>query len=233
MIHIFDVDNTIIKKTSAWYFLREALSKGVIRFSRIKGLPFDWLKYKLGKPNIDFIEEAVKPIAGIEKGVLEEIARSSFQKAMKGNIYTEAARLINEAMERGEKVIFATSSFYTIIKPLESFFGVENSVASELEFSDNKTTGKIVGKSIFGDRKKIEVEAWLLKNGVSPREACFYSDSYTDLPLLEFCGKAVAVNPDRFLAREAKKRGWEIKRFAKTLGNSSFFQNSVSFEKSS
>jgi phosphoserine phosphatase len=46
----------------------------------------------------------------------------------------------------------------------------------------------------------------------------FYSDSYTDLPLLEFSGHPVAVNPDRFLRREALKRGWRILRWRETLG---------------
>jgi phosphoserine phosphatase len=41
----------------------------------------------------------------------------------------------------------------------------------------------------------------------------FYSDSYTDLPTLELCGQPVAVNPDRFLTRAAKQRGWDMLRF--------------------
>jgi FMN phosphatase YigB (HAD superfamily) len=55
MVHIFDIDNTTIRKTSAWYFLREALGKNIIRFSQIKQLPIDWVKYKLGSPNMAFI----------------------------------------------------------------------------------------------------------------------------------------------------------------------------------
>jgi len=221
MVHIFDVDNTTIKKTSTWYFLREALSKGIIRFSQINNLPFEWIMYKIGHPNMDFIEDAVKTFAGIEKDILEQTAQSSFERLMKSNIYTEAAKLISAAQNRGERVIFATSSFNTIIQPLERFFGIEGSIASMLEFHDGRTTGKISGKSFFGLRKKTEVETWLGKNNISPNEVCFYSDSYTDLPLLEFCGKPVAVNPDRILAREAKNRRWEILHFKKTIGKNS------------
>ena len=221
MIHIFDVDNTIIRRTSTWYFLAEALSKGIIRFSQIKNLPFDWIRYKLGSPNMDFIEDAVKPISGIEEKTLEQIAASSFEYRMKPNIYVDAVNLISEAQKRGERVIFATSSFHTIIKPLEFFFGIEGSIASMLEFRGGKTTGKINGNSFFGLKKKTETEAWLAKNDFSPNEVCFYSDSYTDLPLLEYCNKPVAVNPDRILAKEAKKRGWEILRFTKTIGKNS------------
>jgi phosphoserine phosphatase len=106
-----------------------------------------------------------------------------------------------------------------IIRPLEVFFGIEGSLASRLEFSGGKTTGRVDGNSLFGREKKEAVEKWLEQHGHSPDSACFYSDSYTDLPLLEFCGAPVAVNPDRFLAKEAKKRGWKIKYFKKTIKN--------------
>lgn len=219
MIHIFDVDYTVIKKPSMWYFLREALRKGIIRFSQIHQLPLDWIKYRLGHPNINFIENAVKHFVGVEQNVLEQIAQACFERSIQPNIYTDAANRIREAIGRGEKVIFATSSFHIVIQPLERFFGIEQSIASTLEFCDGKTSGRIIGNSFFGPQKKAAVEAWLGENGLNPAEACFYTDSYTDLSLLEFCGKPVAVNPDWILAREARKRGWEILRFTKTLGN--------------
>ena len=217
MIHIFDVDQTVIKHNCAWYFLREALGAGYIRFSQVYMLFFDWLKYKFGKPNIDFIENSIKRLTGIEKSALEQTAEICFQKKIKPNIYAGAAELIKNALSRGEKVIFATSSFDFMIRPLENFFGINNSVSSKLEFIENKTTGLIIEESCFGLKKKTIVEKWLKSNGYNAESACFYSDSYTDIPLLEFCGKAIAVNPDRFLIKEAKKRGWEIIYFHKTL----------------
>jgi HAD superfamily hydrolase (TIGR01490 family) len=217
MISIFDVDKTVIKKSSAWYFLLEALEKKVISFPQIRQLPFEWLRYKLGFPNSDFIEETVKRIAGIEKTVLEELAGACFERRMKAGIFTGAAELIGKSQKRGEQVLFATSSLDILIRPLEHFFGVGESIASKLEFSQGKTTGRIAGGSFFGAKKKAAVQSWLEEHRLNPRDICFYSDSYTDIPLLEYCARAVAVNPDRFLEREAKKRGWEILRFRKTL----------------
>ena len=217
MLHIFDIDSTVIKKNCAWYFLKEALGAGAVRFSQIRNLPLEWIKYKLGKPNMDFIEEAVSRFAGIEKSVLERIAETCFERRIKPVIYAGASRLITEALSRGEKVIFATSSIDIIIRPLECFFGVTGSVASVLEFSENITTGRLTGDSCFGQKKQTTVEKWLANNGYSAASVCFYSDSYIDIPLLEFCGRAVAVNPDKILAKEAKKRGWEIVRFREVL----------------
>ncbi|MDR2176799.1 MAG: HAD-IB family hydrolase [Treponema sp.] len=216
MLHIFDVDYTLIRKSTSWYFLQEAMKEGIIRFSQLAGLPFEWLRYRAGIPNQDFIEDAVKRLAGIDRGRLEDLAASCFTRRLKPNIYLEGRQLIGEIRRRGEPVLFASSSFHILLRPLEDFFGVSDSIASTLEFADGKTTGRLAGISAFGKNKKAAVAARLAEQNIPPEEVRFYSDSYTDLPLLEWCGHPVAVNPDRFLARTAKQRGWEILRFRKT-----------------
>jgi HAD superfamily hydrolase (TIGR01490 family) len=217
MVYIFDVDRTVIRKTSAWFFLREAVRAGLIRLSQIYTLPFEFIRYKLGNPNMDFIENTVKKMAGINKSDLERIAQTCFERQIRPNIYAGAAALVWEAIGRGEQVIFASSSLDVMIQPLEHFFGIEGSLASRLEFSGGKTTGRLEGNSLFGQKKKEAVETWLKQRGISPDSACFDSDSYTDIPLLEFCGRPVAVNPDRFLKKKALNRGWEIKYFKETV----------------
>jgi HAD superfamily hydrolase (TIGR01490 family) len=218
VIHIFDIDYTLVRKSTSFYFLLEALREKKINFAQVRQLPMEWLRYKMGLPNLDFIDEAVKHLAGIDKTVLEDLAETCFTRRLKPNIFTGAAKLIAEIHNRGEQAFFATSSLHTLIKPLENYFGVSESIASVLEFSDGKTTGRLSGGSLFGKNKKTAVASWLEKRGLSPSNVYFYSDSYTDLPLLEFCGHPAAVNPDRFLGREAKKRGWEVLKFRETLG---------------
>ena len=44
-----------------------------------------------------------------------------------------------------------------------------------------------------------------------------YSDSVTDLPMMELVGHPVAVNPDRPLLRVATEREWEVVRFVKPV----------------
>ena len=218
MIHMFDVDHTVVRKTSAEYFVEVALKEKIIRFSQVSHLLVDWVKYKLARPDIDFIENIVKKLAGINKSDLERISQSCFEKKLKKNIYLGAYNLIKEAQGRGEEVIFATSSFDFIIKPLEDFFGIENSIACKMEYSDGKTTGRLEGYSSFGEGKKSAAQVWMEKKSVRPENVCFYSDSYTDIPLLDYCGKPVAVNPDSILGKKAKKYGWRICKFKDVLG---------------
>ena len=217
-VHIFDVDCTVVRKTSAEYFVKMAMKEGIIRFSQICRLPVEWIKYKLARPDNDFIENTVKKLSGIERSALERIAENCFIKRINPNIYKGAAEIIRDAQKKGERVIFATSSFDFIIKPLERFFGIEGSLASEMEYSDGKTTGNLIGYSFFGQKKKKAAEAWMERNSIHPRDSFFYSDSYTDIPLLEYCGNPVAVNPDRILLRKAKKLNWKVLRFKEVFG---------------
>ena len=220
-VHIFDVDHTVVRKTSTEFFVQIALKEKVLRHSQINHLLIDWIKYKLALPDNDFIENTVKKMAGIEKDALERVSDSCFIKRIKPNIFTGAKSIIEEALKNGEKVIFATSSFDFIIKPLEQFFGIEGSIACRLEYSQGKTTGNLIGYSSFGPKKKTAAAAWMESNAINPQNVSFYSDSYTDIPLLEYCGNPVAVNPDGILARKAKKCGWGIMRFKDVMGVSS------------
>ena len=40
-----------------------------------------------------------------------------------------------------------------------------------------------------------------------------YSDSASDMPMLELVGNAVAVNPDAPLLEVARREGWKVMRF--------------------
>ena len=215
--HIFDVDHTVVRKTSSQYFLLTALKEKIIKFSQVSRLPFDLVKYKLARPDMDFIENTVKRLSGIKKSDIEQVCEICFEKRIKPNIYKEAAFLIEEAQKNAEKVIFASSSFDFIIRPIERYFGIEGSLATKMKFKDGITTGSLDGKSCFGEKKKTAALEWINNNYVKKDDVYFYSDSYTDIPLLEYCGNPVAVNPDRILAKKAKQLGWKIIKFKEVL----------------
>jgi len=216
-VHIFDVDRTVVKKTTAQYFILTAIKEKILRYSQISNLPIELIKYKLSHLDQNFIENTVKKLAGIKKSDLERVSEICFNKYIKQNIYCGAAQMIRSAQDKNEKVIFATSSFDFIIKPLENFFGIEGSLASKMEYKDGITTGNLDGYSVFGPKKKIASLEWIAHNGINLKDVSFYSDSYTDIPLLEVCAIPVVVNPDNILKKHAIKNGWEILKFNDVL----------------
>ena len=60
-------------------------------------------------------------------------------------------------------------------------------------------------------------EAYARARGVSLADCWFYTDSYSDLPVLERIGHPVVVNPDPRLRREAERRGWPVEFWGEAL----------------
>ena len=58
---------------------------------------------------------------------------------------------------------------------------------------------------------------WPARRDSTSSESSAYSDSYTDLPMLEAVGHPVAVNPDRVLAKAGPTRDWEVMQFTKPV----------------
>ena len=217
-VHIFDIDHTLIKQSTARCFIRQALKRKIISLRQLFSFPRKWLLYRYALIDPQFIEKEIRVIEGLSENLLREVSGEAFHHCGRALLFREGEALIRTLKEKGERVIFATSSFELLIQPLLAHFGVFEAVATRLEFLNGQATGRTLGSAAFGENKRRAVEAWLEENRLNPEEAIFYSDSYNDLPLLEACGKAVAVNPDSRLRREARNRGWTILRFSETLG---------------
>jgi phosphoserine phosphatase len=71
-------------------------------------------------------------------------------------------------------------------------------------------TGRSLGEVCFGAGKLRLARAFAEGRGVSLADCTFYTDSYSDLPMLEAVGRPVAVNPDRRLLRRAERAGWPV-----------------------
>ena len=78
---------------------------------------------------------------------------------------------------------------------------------------DGKLTGKVEHPLCFGHGKLVRARRLAEELGFKLEEAVFYTDSITDLPLLEAVGERVCVNPDPRLRRLARARGWKIERW--------------------
>jgi phosphoserine phosphatase len=93
-------------------------------------------------------------------------------------------------------------------------FGVDTLIAVELARDDNgHITGAVRGVPSLREGKVVRVERWLA--GLGRRHADFdrvtvYSDSISDLPLLEWTTQPVATNPGPALAVIARERGWPV-----------------------
>ncbi|MGL1893209.1 MAG: HAD family phosphatase [Spirochaetaceae bacterium] len=216
-IHIFDVDHTLIRQSTGRCFLKEALSHKIITIPQIITFPFKYILYKLSLLDPDFIKIEVMKLKNIKLDFLRELSMLTFNRQTKSQIYTDAIKLVALLKKDGHRVIAATSSVDFLIEPVLNYLGIDEFVSSRMEIKDGVTTGHLVGEPAFGEDKKIAVESFFKQENLSFEDAVFYSDSYNDLPLLDLCSKAIPVNPDKKLYKEAVKRGWECLFFKAVL----------------
>jgi HAD superfamily hydrolase (TIGR01490 family) len=122
-----------------------------------------------------------------------------------------AARVaVEHHRNAGHLIVLATGSTQYAARAVARNVGIDHVLSSELEVADGAFTGRHTAMG-FGTHKVALAEQWAERHNVDLAHSYFYSDSYTDLPMLERVGTAIAVNPDTRLYRHARRRGWRVR----------------------
>ena len=211
-IAFFDIDHTILKKSSGDYLIAEAWKRRVITLGLVLSVPWHYLRYRFALPAWGSAGVVIDAIKGLPLGTFRAIAASAFTHRYRKEIFPAIESRIAGLRRSGAKIWLATSSVDVFVAPLARHLKADGLVASQLEFKDGKSTGRFAGRPVFGAEKLRRVKETVKKMGIPLSKCSFYSDSFHDLPLLEAAGKAVAVNPDHRLEKIARQKGWEIIR---------------------
>jgi HAD superfamily hydrolase (TIGR01490 family) len=213
-IDFFDVDHTLTRRSSGARFISLAIKKRVLPLRLLFIIAYYTFTYRLGVMRLKGYADGFPYLRGLGRDVLEGIARESFETKLRGDVFAEAAALLEEKKRQGRRIVLATSSLDIVVKPLADFLGVRDMIATRMEFIDGTCTGKIIGAPLFRHEKMGRVLEFIDRHSENKRDCSFYSDSIYDLPLLEKVGFPVAVNPDFRLRRIARRRNWPIAFFS-------------------
>lgn len=157
-------------------------------------------------------DQLTSMIAGWEVEQVRQIAEETMKNVVSPAIYQEARDLIRFHQNLGHDVIIISASATELVVPIAKELGVTQIVATELATKDGVLTGEVLFYA-KGPAKAEEIRRLAEENGYDLDRSFAYSDSATDIPMLEAVGNAVAVNPDRPLRRAALANDWEIKTF--------------------
>ena len=131
-------------------------------------------------------------------------------------VFAEAADLISAHKLCGRDVVVVSASGAEIVAPIARALGATHAMATRMVVEDGKYTGE-VGFYCYGEGKVAAIRELAAREGY-PLEHCYaYSDSITDLPMLEAVGHPTVINPDRALRREATERRWPIMTFTRPV----------------
>jgi HAD superfamily hydrolase (TIGR01490 family) len=216
----FDLDKTIIAKSSTLAFSRPFYQGGLINRRTVLKSAYAQFVYLVGGADHDQMERMRQYLSamctGWDVSQVKEIVAETLHELIDPIIYDEAATLIEEHHDAGRDVVIVSSSGAEVVEPIGEMLGADRVVATQMVVEDGRYTGEL-SYYAYGENKAEAVRDLAEREGYDLGRCYAYSDSVTDVPMLEAVGHPCAVNPDRGLRREAAAREWPVLVFTKPV----------------
>jgi HAD superfamily hydrolase (TIGR01490 family) len=210
----FDMDKTLIAENSGSLYMRYRYQRGEISgFDLLKGVGA-YLQYKLGILDIrNWTKTMMVQFRGQSEAELEVEAKAWFEELVVQTIYPEAEELVRKHEADGHVVAIVSGATKFVVRPLARRLGIEHLLYTRLEVEDGRFTGRVIEPICFEEGKIYWLQQFIEEHGIDLAKSWFYTDSITDLPLLDLVGHPVATNPDPLLYRAAVRRRWPVRFF--------------------
>ncbi|MGH2750370.1 MAG: HAD family hydrolase [Actinomycetota bacterium] len=212
----FDLDKTIIAKSGPLAFGRSFFREGMITRSLLAKAVYAQLMFQLMGADEEKMErmrtEAAKLADGWEVDKIKRVVNEVLEDVISPLIYAEALELIHDHNAAGRLVCIVSSSPEEVVEPLARMLRINHYIATRTRIVDGKYTGELEFYA-YGPNKPVAIKELAAELDIDLDNSFAYTDSVTDLPMLESVGNPVAVNPDKELRRLALERDWRIEAF--------------------
>jgi len=213
----FDLDRTLIAGSSAFIMGRMARAAGLVptrQFVRDAGsaLAFQ-LKGSSDRATDDVRDRILGSVTGLRQSDLVALNAEVLPKLL-AKIRPEARRLLDLHRHAGRNTYIVSAAPVEIVESLAHSLGMTAGIGTRGRVVDGVYNGELDGPFCYGPGKVVAMQDIARWDGLDLGQCYGYSDSASDLPMLQAVGHPVAVNPDGRLARHARDHGWPIVHFS-------------------
>ena len=210
----FDMDKTLIAENSGSLYMRYRYSRGEISgMELLKGLGA-YIQYKVGVLDIrNWTKNMMLQFKDSNELELEHEARDWFYELVAPTIYPEAEELVRKHQAQDHVVVIVSGATKFVVQPLAERLKIEHMLYTRLEVEGGVFTGRVIEPICFEEGKIYWLQQFINEHEIDLAKSWFYTDSITDMPLMDIVGHPVAVNPDPLLYRTAVKRRWPVRFF--------------------
>lgn len=218
-VAFFDVDNTLLRGASLYYFGKGAFRHGFIGLWDI--LVFGWQQMRftaVGENRAHLMsvrERALGLLSGHTVAEIEALANEVVDNDILPRIAPEALQWARDHQAMGHQVWLVTATPAEVAEKLAERLEFDGAIGTRLANFEGVYTGELDGHVMHGERKVTAVKSVAAAAGADLADCWAYSDSRNDIPMLNLVGHAVAVNPDRGLTRYATTKGWPVRAIGK------------------
>jgi HAD superfamily hydrolase (TIGR01490 family) len=213
----FDLDKTLMQGSSAFQFARAAYRSGLMSRRQLVSDAVANLQFRLrGATDADSVALRERIAASLEGTRVVDLERlgADVLAGILPRIYPQMLALAHEHQDHGRPAYIVTAASQELADILAKVMALDGAVGSDIsEVQDGVYTGRPAGVFVYRSGKATAIRELAEREGIDLAQSYAYSDSESDLPMLETVGHPVAVNPDGTLARIARERGWDVLRF--------------------
>ena len=216
----FDLDKTVLAKSSTLAFSKPFFSQGLINRRAVLKSTYAQFLFLMSGADHDQMDRMRSYITNMCTGwdveQVKSIVGETLHDIVDPLVFAEAAVLIADHKLCGRDVVIVSASGEEIVGPIARALGATHAMATRMVVEDGRYTGEIEFYC-YGEGKAEAIRALAAREGYALQHCYAYSDSITDLPMLETVGHPTVVNPDHALRKEAGTRGWPVRSFSKPV----------------
>ena len=213
-IAFYDFDGTLVASnvvTRYAYLAKNQPAKvrAVLKYTKlVLAIPL-WVGLNLYSRRL-FNQVFYREYRGMRRDWLRELAEPLFESVIRPTIYPGAKSLIEADRKQGFRPVLISGALDFALEPVVRYFGFDEMICNRLVYQDGAATGEIAPPLIAENEKVAAMHESCRASSAEMAESKAYSDSSSDVPMLEAVGRPAAVNPDRRLKRIALERGWPV-----------------------
>lgn len=213
----FDLDRTLIAGSSTFSFALAAWRNGLIPTRVLAGDVSRAATFRLFGASDDRSEtmrdRILEAVRGQEQAALIALNDTLIPELI-SQIRPESHKLLAMHQDALRECWIVSAAPVELVAPLAHALAFDGGIGTQAELVDGHYTGELDGPFVYGEGKAVAVKTLAEARGYQLNLSYAYSDSISDLPLLEMVGHPVAVNPDAALHALARQRGWPVVIFA-------------------
>jgi len=216
----FDLDKTVIAKSSTLAFSKPFFAQGLLNRRAVLKSAYAQFIFLMSGADHDQMDRMrtylTNMCTGWDVEQVKTIVAETLHEIVDPLVFAEAANLIADHKLCGRDVVVVSASGEEIVAPIARELGATHSMATRMVVENGRYTGE-VGFYCYADGKVEAITELAEREGYALEHCYAYSDSVTDLPMLEAVGHPSVVNPDRGLRKEALARDWPILTFTRPV----------------
>lgn len=211
----FDLDKTLVRVNTGLLYVRWRIRERQMGVPELLKVSWWTLQYTLGVLDAQAMSRAAAAtLQGVEEATFRSECAEWVREEVLPHVTSKAKAALMQRRNEGYACALLTATSPYVAEPVAEALGVDHVLSSRVEVQDGRFTGAVLPPLCYGPGKVESARRWAEEYGVDLSQSVFYTDSVTDLPMLEAVGEPRVINPDPRLERVARRRGWAVESWS-------------------